>query len=233
MRFIFLLMLVAFQANSNDKTLLVAVNIGPPWAFYQQDQGIVGIDVDIIRHIATEIGCDVEFHLLAYNRLIADFKAGKYDIASPFAFATPQGYLTEPYLPFEDVAVSINDKQLTINTVDDLSGKRVIAFQGARSVLGEAFIRAIDGESYLEQAEREVQLRLLVNDRADVVIGERRLLTFIMNNRFPEKQLIIHPIFETRPYGAIIKDKQLQQKFDSELAAMKASGLYQAILARW
>lgn len=93
MRFIFLLMCVAFQVSGNDKTLQVAVNIGPPWAFYQQESGVVGIDVDIIQHIATELGYDVEFHLLAYNRLIADFKAGKYDIASPAAFETSRGYV--------------------------------------------------------------------------------------------------------------------------------------------
>lgn len=139
----------------------------------------------------------------------------------------------DTYLPFEDVAVSLRDKQLTINTVNDLSGKRIIAYQGAKSVLGDGFSQIVEDESYLEKAEREVQLTLLANDRADVVVGERRLLTYIMDKQFPDEQLTVHPIFETKRYGAITNNKALQQEFDAELTTMKASGVYQAILARW
>jgi ABC-type amino acid transport substrate-binding protein len=91
----------------------------------------------------------------------------------------------------------------------------------------------VNEANYLEVAERELQLKLLVHDRTDVVIGERRLLTFIMQNLFPDVELAIHPIFKTQSYGAIIKDPHLQQQFDKELESIKASGLYQKILSDW
>ncbi len=228
-----LLVLACFQASASDKPLQVAVNIGPPWAFYEEGAGVVGIDVDIIRHITSELGYDAEFHLLAYNRLIADYRAGKYDIASPAAFEASRGYLTQAYLPFEDVAVSLADSNYSLNSVNDLTGKRVIAYQSAKSVLGPEFARAVEGDGYLEKAERIVQLRLLVNDRADVVVGERRLLTYIMQKNFPDTPLAVHPIFQTRPYGAIVKDPQLRKNFNRVLSDMRASGVYQEILDRW
>ncbi|HAW91444.1 MULTISPECIES: substrate-binding periplasmic protein [unclassified Arsukibacterium] len=223
----------SWQLCATPTTLKVAVNIGPPWAFYQEEKGITGIDVEIIRHILTNMGYDSEFHLLAYNRLIKEFNEGKFDVASPAAFPPDNGYLTTPYLPFADVVVSLEYNKYNINTLADLKGKNIIAYQFATSVLGQEFADVVKDENYLEIAERELQLKLLVNARTDVVIGERRLLTYIMQKNHPGERLTIHPIFITKPYGAIFKDQLLQQQFDQELEKLQQSGGYQAILNNW
>ncbi|MEW9798284.1 substrate-binding periplasmic protein [Alteromonas sp. CYL-A6] len=227
------LVLMSFAVSATDKPLRVAVNIGPPWAFYDEDRGVVGIDVDIIRTVLSRLGHSSEFYLLAYNRLINDFNAGKYDIASPAAFPSDIGHLTQRYLPFKDVAVSLTARQLTIDNVNDLAGKKVIAYQSATQVLGSDYAAAVSQANYLEVAEREVQLTLLVSGRTDIVIGEQRLLTFIMENQYPEQAMTVHPIFETRSYGAIFKDATLQQQFDLELEKMRASGEFDAIMSEW
>ncbi|WP_333609271.1 substrate-binding periplasmic protein [Arsukibacterium sp.] len=234
MRTILLLMFIfCGQLSAEQKTLSVAVNIGPPWAFFQEGTGVTGIDVEIIRHIFKEMGYHTEFHLLGYSRLIKEFNEGKYDVASPAAFASEQGHLTDKYLPFHDVAVSLDTHQHNINDIADLKGKKVIAYQFASSVLGEAFAKVVKDANYLEVAERELQLTLLVNDRTDVVIGERRLLSYILQQHYPNHKLTIHPIFTIQAYGAIVKDPLLQQQFNKELARLKASGMYEQILSQW
>ncbi|WP_318970256.1 substrate-binding periplasmic protein [Arsukibacterium sp.] len=234
MRIFFLLIaLFGSHAVAAAKTLQVAVNIGPPWAYYQQGEGITGIDVEIIRHILTTLGYQPEFHLLAYNRLIKEFNEGKYDVASPAAFPPEHGHLTVPYLPFKDVAVSLKSSKLSIHSIADLKGKNIIGYQFARIVLGEEFASTVEQASYIEIAERELQLKLLVNHRTDVVIGERRLLLYIVQQHFPDQQLAIHPIFTTQSYGAIVKDPVLQQQFNKELSRLIASGGYDKILSKW
>ncbi|WP_213999601.1 transporter substrate-binding domain-containing protein [Arsukibacterium sp.] len=234
MRIILLVSLMfSIQLYASDKTLTVAVNDGSPWAFYDEEQGVTGIDVEIIRHILTKLGYKTEFHLLGYNRLIKEFNEGRFDLASPAAFPAENGYLTATYLPFQDIAVSVKANSLTINHMDDLKGKNIIAYQFASSVLGEDFASVVKEANYLEVAERELQLKLLVHDRTDVVIGERRLLMYITRNLFPDVRLAIHPVFKTQSYGAILKDKRLQQQFDQELAEIQASGAYQKILNQW
>ncbi|MAD75474.1 MAG: polar amino acid ABC transporter [Rheinheimera sp.] len=233
MRIMWLLFMLSWHLCAEPKTLKVAVNIGPPWAFYQEGKGITGIDVEIIRQILTKMGYSSEFHLLAYNRLIKEFNEGKFDVASPAAFPSENGYLTTPYLPFEDVVVSLKYNKLDINTLADLKGKNIIAYQFANAVLGAEFAETVKQENYLEIAERELQLKLLVNARTDVVIGERRLLTHIMQKNHPNISLTIHPIFITQPYGAIFKEQQLQQQFDQELEKLQQSGVYQDILNNW
>ena len=66
-----------------------------------------------------------------------------------------------------------------------------------------------------------------------MVIGERRLLSYITQRHFPDTELAIHPIFVTQSYGAIVKDRQLQQLFDQQLIKMQASGELQRILQQW
>ncbi|WP_414828761.1 substrate-binding periplasmic protein [Alteromonas sp. H39] len=234
MRFVLLLLIFSFgQVHAASQPLKIAVNIGPPWAFYDGEQGVVGIDVDILKHAFNELGYETEFHLLAYNRLIKDFRDGKYDVASPAAFTADHGYLSTYYLPFEDVAVSLKSRQLTIADIQDLKGKRVIAYQSARNVLGEEFADAVNGNSYLEEAEREVQLTLLKNGKTDVVVGEKRLLTYIMNKLYPNVALTIHPIFEVKPYGAILKQEFLRDRLNQQIKKMQATGEYQQIMEKW
>lgn len=234
MRIILLLLLIISpHVMANNETIKVAVNIGPPWAYFDEDKGIVGIDVDIIKHIFNNLGYNTEFHLMGYSRLIKEFKEGKFDVASPAAFSAENAFLTDTYLPFKDVAVTLASKNLKIETLQDLKGKRIIAYQFATGVLGDAFANTVKNESYLEIAEREVQVKLLVNERADVVIGERRLLTYIMNKLYPGEALTIHPIFVEQPYGAITNNPALTEAFDTELQKLKASGEYQTILNQW
>ena len=232
-RCLLFILIISFQAFSAQKTLTVAVNIGPPWAYFEEGKGMTGIDVEIIRHVFNKHGYDTEFHLLAYNRLIKDFNDGKFDIASPAAFASESGYFSQPYLPFKDVAISLKTSNLDISTLADLSGKRIVAYQHATSVLGPKYAMTVKDANYIELAEREVQLTLLAHDRTDVVIGERRLLTYINALRFPDKELVIHPIFDTKNYPAVFKDKALQALFDKELKRMQVTGEFQAILNMW
>lgn len=231
--FVLLLLMFSVRLYALDKTLTVAVNDGAPWAYYDNTTGVTGIDVEIIRQIFQTLGYQTEFHLLGYNRLIKEFNDGKFDVASPAAFASDSGHFTAHYLPFQDVAVSLKHKSLKIEQISDLHNKKIVAYQFASSVLGPEFANSVKQANYIEIAERELQLKLLVNHRADVVIGERRLLSYITQQHFPDIELAIHPIFVTQSYGAIVKDRQLQQLFDQQLIKMQASGELQRILQQW
>ncbi|WP_286234153.1 substrate-binding periplasmic protein [Thalassotalea sediminis] len=218
---------------SNNKPISVAVNLGSPWAYYEEGKGITGIDVEIIKRILSGLGYQPKFHLLAYNRLIEQYNQGIHDIASPAAFEFKNGTLTDKYLPFEDVAISLKENKLEINTIDDLVGKKIIAYQHAKSVLGEEFAKITTQANYEEMGLRELQVKLLVNNRVDVIIGERRVINFIINKLYPEKEITVHHLFPIVHYGGVIRDKTLAAKFNQSLNKMIASGEYQNILQAW
>ncbi len=227
------LIIVSHFSYAKQQPLQVAVNIGQPWAFYETDKGATGIDVEIIRRALTRMNYQAEFYVLTYKRLIKDFNDGKYDIASPAAFDAKNGYFRLPYLPFMDVAITSANSPLEITSIEQLENKRIVAYQHATSVLGPIFKTAVANASYIEMADRKVQLKLLAFDRSDVVIGERRLLEYINQRYYPDHPIKVHAIFPPKSYGAVFKDQQLQQQFDNEINKMRADGEYQEILARW
>jgi polar amino acid transport system substrate-binding protein len=165
--FFFFLLLLSCNIFVADKTLSVTVSLGKPWAFYHPVQGVTGIDVEIIRAVFKRLGYDVEFHLLAYKRLIKEFNDGKFDFASPVAFNSDIGVLTQKYLPFSDVAISLKSKGAEVSNIGELQNYRIISYQHAESVLGEEYKQTVKQTQYLELAEREVQIKLLVHDRTD------------------------------------------------------------------
>jgi len=229
----FLLLLLPCNILAGDKTLSVAVNLGKPWAYYHPEQGVTGIDVEIIRTVFKRLGYEIEFHLLAYNRLIKEFNEGEFDFASPAAFQSEFGFFTQKYLPFSDVAISLKSKKFEVSDMSDLQNYRIIAYQHAESVLGQEYKERVKQTQYLELAEREVQIKLLIHDRTDLVIGERRLLTYIAKELYPSHQLDIHKIFPVVSYGAIAKDKEVAERFDIELNKFILSGEFQKILNKW
>lgn len=226
-------LLLSCNIFAADKTLSVAVNLGKPWAYYHPAQGVTGIDVEIIRTVFKRLGYKVEFHLLAYNRLIKEFNDGGFDFASPAAFHSDIGVLTQKYLPFRDVAISLKSRGSEVRDIGDLQNYRIIAYQHAKSVLGEEYKETVKHAQYLELAEREVQIKLLVHDRTDLVIGERRLLTYIAKELYPSYRLDIHKIFPVVNYGAIAKDKEVAERFDIELSKFILSGEFQQIMDKW
>ena len=230
---VYLLLFFSCNVLADDKTLSVAVNLGKPWAYYHPEYGVTGIDVEVIRTIFDRLGYKVEFHLLGYSRLIKEFNEGGFDFASPAAFYSDAGFLTQKYLPFKDVAISLKSKNYQVEKIEDLQNYRVIAYQHAKSVLGLEYEEVIKQTQYLELAEREVQIKLLIHDRTDLVIGERRLLTYIAKELYASSQLDIHNIFPVVNYGAIAKDKEIAERFDNELNKFILSGEFQKILDKW
>lgn len=235
MKNMFFIFLLSLSCNifAADKTLSVAVNLGKPWAYYHPVQGVTGIDVEIIRTVFKRLGYEVDFHLLAYNRLIKEFNDGVFDFASPAAFHSNIGVLTQKYLPFSDVAISMKSRGVVVKNIGDLQNYRIIAYQHAESVLGQEYKETVKQTPYLELAEREVQIKLLIHDRTDLVIGERRLLTYIAKELYPSHPLDIHNIFPVVNYGAIAKDKEIAQRFDIELNKFILTGEYQRVLDKW
>ncbi|WP_448211260.1 substrate-binding periplasmic protein [Colwellia sp. MEBiC06753] len=221
------------KAWAQENTLEIAVNLGKPWAYYDDEQGVTGIDVETIRAVFGQLGYQTNFQLLGYNRLIHEFNAGKFDMVSPAAFQSDTATYTQKYLPFKDIAISLAQENLVVNSLADLKNRRIVAYEHAKFVLGDDFKNAVKHSQYIEMAQREIQVKLLMNNRTDLVIGEQRLLTYIAHELDANLTLNLHPIFPQANYGAALHDKALAKAFDQELSRFIAAGQFQQLLDKW
>ena len=227
-----LALLCAFSGNAAT-ALRFGLHFSAPWSFYNDAGELDGIEYQIISRIFQQAGINVEYELHGYSRLLKQFSDKKLDCASPVAVDVSGAYYTEAYLPFEDVAISLQKAQLSINSVTDLRGKRIVAYQQAQNVLGENFSQAVAASNYIELAERELQLELLFSNRVDVVVGERRVLHYLAANLAAEISLNTHHLFGQKYYPAACWNKTFSSLFNQGLAQLRQSGELADILMRF
>ena len=215
----------------HSQEILVGVHHSPPWSFKNEQGDIVGIEKDIIEKSLTSQGHTVRFQIFGYSRLLNQFSSQQLDFASPFTGPTGAATLTVTYLPFQDVSVSLKSRGLAINAIEDLVGKRVVAYQQAHRVLGKRYDELVASQaSYKEFASRENQIELLFFNRADAVVGERRILGYIAHKNHGPDKISTHRIFPETHYPGAAWDKQVVDDFNAGLKRLRESGEYQKIL---
>lgn len=227
-----LVLLCAFSGNAAT-ALRFGLHYSAPWSFYNDAGELDGIEYQIVSRIFQLAGLNVEYELHGYSRLLKQFSDKKLDCASPVAIDISGAHYTEAYLPFEDVAISLQKAQLSINSVADLRGKRIVAYQQAQNVLGENFAKAVAESNYIELAERELQLELLFSNRVDVVVGERRISHYLAAKLAPEMLLNTHHLFGEKYYPAACWRPEFTSLFNQGLAQLRQNGELADILMRF
>lgn len=213
--------------------LRVGLHLSAPWSFYNADGELDGIEYQLLSRIFRRAGLNVEYELHSYSRLLKQFSDKKLDCASPVAVEVAGASYSRDFLPFQDVAVSLQARHLKVDTLAQLSDKRIVAYQQAQQVLGPEFSRAISNASYLELAERELQLELLFSDRVDLVIGERRVLQYLAAMLAPQHLLTTHYLFAEKAYPAACWQPALRDVINQGLLQLQQSGEYQHIIQQY
>ncbi len=172
------------------------------------------------------------------NRLWQDFKKQKVDaVSNLFDTVEIEGCRSDPIFRFRDVAVTRKSSGFTIESVQDLGKKKIIAFQGAKEFFGPEFSKVVGGGNYSEASEPRLQAQALVDNRVDVSIGDLFIfLHSIKNNpgsRAEAKDFKIHDILPVVFSRMGFWDYELCHEFNSALQQVKDSGEYEEIYDRY
>ncbi|GGW90612.1 substrate-binding periplasmic protein [Alteromonas halophila] len=224
------------SASVLSKTLDVVVGWNkPPYVMSDADSGF---ELELVRQILHELGHEMRPVYVPMGRTMMMVAEGEVDmgLTMNLRHTINATLLTDPYVIYQNVAVTRQDRQLDINSIDALAGHSVIAFQTATEVLGPAFARMIERTSgYLEVPEQRRQVSMLLLGSVDVAVLDRNIFTYL-KGQLPDSQqhaTVIHELFSISPYSAAIHDPVLREQFDEVLAEFIADGRYQALLDRF
>lgn len=210
-----------------------------PLLMVGKDGRLSGLEFEIIVGAMTVAGHQVVPYLGPNARLTqALFRAAVDAIAPAVALAGTQFTLSDPYLAYSNVAISLARKGLVIDTPADLMGHRISAFQRARQALGPEFAKiAAAGDGYREEGQQHRQALALIHGRADVIVGDQRILLHYAHLSMKEagrwQELKVHPLFPPNEYSAAFRDSSVAADFNRGLATIRADGTYQAIMDRY
>jgi len=210
----------------------------PPFVI-ENNENYKGIQLDLISEIFAVENQAVSFIHIPLARSFSSVKKWHTDgvITLPITHQQKDVYLSDPYISYQNVVVTLSEDDLTIDKLDDLSGKYIIAFQTARQFLGADYSNAIEkAADYQEVADQMRQVKLLFNKRTQVLVLDINILQhFLFNHRDAKynKPYKVHQLFSPRTYAAGFKSKAIRDQFNRGLAVIKANGKYKEVLDKY
>lgn len=198
-----------------------------------------GLQLDIIREAFLSVNHTVSFSHLPLGRSITAFKRYNSDGIAilPMDYQHPSIYISKPYIKYQNVAVSLSDMSLTINSFKDLSGKSIIAFQNAKKFLGDDYNANVSlSTDYRELADQIQQIEMLFSRRTEVIILDINIFKFFVKSHVGgryNQEFTVHYIFGERYYSAGFSSGQHRDLFDQGVALIKEQGVYQLVLDRY
>ncbi len=192
-------------------------------------------ELDVVRAILAEMGYGLSPIYVPFGRTARLLKDNAVDIGLTLnpAHNVEVAILSEPYIIYQNVAVTRADRELTINSIDDLKDKSVIAFQTAQSVLGEDFGQTLASQpTYIEMARQDRQVDMLMRGSIDVAILDRNIFNYFKskNGTYSQDKTVFHELFPISAYSAAIPDPELRAKFNATLRLFIEDGRYQLLL---
>ena len=141
-----------------------------PWTYHDEQDNLVGIDVELGKLIAEKLGVEAKFEETNWDSILAGVDAGRFDIACNGVGYTEQRAekynFTEPYVYTRKVLIVKNDNT-DIHSFSDLNGKKNAntASSTYAAIAKEYGAENIDVDSLAET------ITLLLQDRVDCTIN--------------------------------------------------------------
>ena len=231
-----LLMLPVIFSVAADNLQIAASWAKPPYIIPQTHSGF---EIELITDVFNDLNREVNFVYMPYDQTIETLKRKKIDIALTLnnLSGTAPEYLSDVYVFYQNVALSLKNKNLPIQQLQDLSKLRVVGFQSASNVLGAEFAVAIENNKmYIEIGDQRRQLELLLNDQVDVIIIDINVFHYLsieLTGSDQFEKVMVHPFFAPSRYSAGFNDMKLKKQFNQTLGKYVSSGRYKALKAKY
>jgi polar amino acid transport system substrate-binding protein len=211
----------------------------PPYVIKESNSGY---ELDIIREALAVKGHTLKpvyASFLAAGKMLKEKSAegaqrGNPDLTEADGFF----YAAEPTVLYEDYAISLKKNKLKIDTIADLKGKSIVAYQGATKYIGPEFAAAVKDANYQEQFSSRRVVQMLYAGGVQVAVFDINIFKYFADLEKKEMdtsaELDLHKIFPTgtlKTNHAVFLDKQLRDDFNAGLAQLKKNGRYKQIIA--
>ncbi len=225
----FITLSFTFLSNTlfaNDQ-LLIAVGLAkPPYVIQGKNSGF---ELDLIRNILKKMGKSTKFIYTPFGQSAKMLEVEEIDAVmttNQQVFAD-SSKLSDVYITYQNVAISLKDNNLTINTIEDLKNYSIASFQKADKLLGQGFADAVDRSPlYLEIAVQRQQPILLLKKRVEVLIMDKNIFKYFANELNIDAKLTFHQIFPDTHYRMALKNKAYVKLFNSTFAEYKQTDEY-------
>jgi polar amino acid transport system substrate-binding protein len=212
----------------------------PPFSFPDTHSGI---EIEIISAALAIHGHSIKPSYLPLARVPFNFKQGKVDAAMTdlgedmLAFGA---YYGEPAVIYDNVFISLEERDLTINKPQDLRGLNIVSFQGAHKRYPEWLTMGKNNGLYAEHFRQENQALLLERGHFDLVLSDINIFKYYQIQAQQRLGMVFKPVkfhhfvdLDPNDYRPVFWQKQIRDDFNDGLKKIKQTGEYQAIYDKY
>ncbi|MGN0600835.1 MAG: transporter substrate-binding domain-containing protein [Oscillospiraceae bacterium] len=218
--------------TQGKKILRMATNAEfPPYEYYDGNE-LVGVDVELAKAIAEDMGYKLEILDMDFGSIIPSLESDKADIAVAALSVTEEKLelidFSVPYETASQLIIVPNDSD--ISSVADLKGKRI----GVESfTTGDIYVGEIEDVTAVDFTNGSQAIDALKEGKIDaVVIDGEPAKVFV--DREPGLKLIDEPLTEEEYAIGVAKgNTALLKKINKSIENLKASGKIDEIRSKY
>lgn len=226
------------NSNGNDKTLVIGIDDKfAPMGFRDENNEIVGFDIDYAREAAKRMGYKVKFQPIDWNAKESELNSGRIDLIWNGYTITEERkkkvLFTKPYLKNAQVVVTLTKSD--IQHLDDLAGK-VVGLQGQSSAADALEASEIRSKikSVNEYRDNVLALSDLKIGRLDAVVIDEVVARYYMTKE-ENTYKILDESLAPEEYGVGVKkgNEKLLNELQKALDEMNKDGTAAEISKKW
>lgn len=221
------------------KELRVASNTTfPPFEFVDNKTGeTTGFEMDLIREMGEKAGYDVVIRNLGFDAIIPAILTHSVDVGASGFSVTPERakrvLFTTPFYN-SGLTVLVRRDGAPIKSVDDLRGRRIAVQIGTTAA---ARAKAIEGAVVTTFNHAGEAILDLENGGVDAVINDKPVTDYILARqpRLKDHLKVLPGKLTSDDFAMVVArdNPALKAELDAALEAMKASGEYDRLHAKW
>ena len=200
-----------------------------PWTYHDEDDKLVGFDVEVAKAVADELGVDVQYQEGEWDGLLAGVQSGRYDImvnGVGYTEERAQAYtFSDPYC-YNKTALIVRGDNEDIKSLEDLNGKTTCnSANSTYQLIAEEYgANVLD----VETLDGTLEMVLAGTDRADATLNaEASFLDYM--NAHPDANLKIVDYYPESEKVCIIMSKgdssdSLKEAINSAIEKLRADG---------
>lgn len=223
-------------AQSNDVIDMAVGWHKPPYVMAESNSGF---ELELVRTVFQSMGYSTSAIFVPYGRSHSMLKSGLVDIVLTVnrSVGIAPTHLSEVYVTYQNVALSLKKSQLDIYHIEDLAKYSIVSFQNATMILGQDYANAIaQSPLYIELPEQRRQVELLLLGNTQAVVMDINIFSSLskeLTGKNTLDQVHVHDLFAPNPYRIGFKDQALKRKFNQALGAYLGSENHLELLQKY
>ena len=159
---LFLMALPLLPNSVSSEVVRFGLREAAPLVETTADGRLRGLEYELLAAIFAAAGMEIDAYVGSNARLTLAAGEGAVQGFAPVVGAAPDGlYLTDSYVTYHNVAVTLAVRGIVLERPSDLARWRVLAFQRASKVLGAEFAAAVAGApDYREEPVQALQAKI-------------------------------------------------------------------------